>query len=203
MIKQLFLIILISQIFSKTDLYVGFSDKSNNFNTVQEAVNKAASINPSKEDDRVTIHIAPGTYRQQVVVQTPYITFINDNPSDGEVILTFYYGIGYKYYSVNDKGFFDQNLFNKKSSKRGNVNRWGASVHLLSGASFFKAQNIVFENSFNRYITKEEIQDGVEISGESGITAVRTESLDVKSKDATERAAALSIESNHVEFLNC
>ena len=203
MIKQIFLIRLISQIFSKTDLYVGFSDKSNNFNTVQEAVNKAASINPSKEDDRVTIHIAPGTYRQQIVVQTPYITFINDNPSDGQVILTFYYGIGYKYYSVNDKGFFDQNLFNKKSSKRGNVNRWGASVHLLSGASFFKAQNIVFENSFNRYITKEEIQDGVEISGESGITAVRTESLDVKSKDATERAAALSIESNNVEFLNC
>ena len=69
MIKQIFLIILISQIFSKTDLYVGFSDKSNNFNTVQEAVNKAASINPSKEDDRVTIHIAPGTYRQQIVVK--------------------------------------------------------------------------------------------------------------------------------------
>jgi hypothetical protein len=99
---------------------------------------------------------------------------------------------------VNDKGFFDQNLFNKKSSKKGNVNRWGASVHLLKGASFFKAQNIVFENSFNRYMTKEEIQDGVEVSGESGITVARTESLDVKSKDATERAAALSIESSNV-----
>ena len=203
MFKHIILIILISQIFSKTDLYVGYSDKSDNFKTVQEAVNKAASINPSKEDERVTIHIAPGTYRQQIVVQTPYITFINDDPSSGDVLLTFYYGIGYKYYSTNDKGFFDQNLFNKKSSKKGNVYRWGASVHLLSTASYFKAQNIAFENSFNRYMTEEEIQDGVEVSGESGITIVRTASLDVKSKDATERAAALSIEANNAEFLNC
>ena len=203
MFKNIFLILLISQIFSKTDLYVGYSDKSNNFKTVQEAVNKAASINPSNENDRVIIHIAPGTYRQQVVVQTPYITFINDDPSSGEVLLTFYYGIGYKYYSVNDKGFFDQNLFQKKSSKRGGVKSLGATVHILGAASYFKAQNIVFENSFNRYMTEEEIQDGVEVSGESGITIARTSSLDVKTKDSTERAAAISIEANNVEFLNC
>ena len=64
-----------------TDLYVGYSGKSNNFSTVQAAVNKAASINPSNEDSRVTIHIAPGTYREQVLINTPYITFVNDEPS--------------------------------------------------------------------------------------------------------------------------
>ena len=31
-----------------TDLYVGYSGKSNNFSTVQEAVNKAASINQQR-----------------------------------------------------------------------------------------------------------------------------------------------------------
>lgn len=60
------------------DLYVGYSSRSNNFTTVQEAVNKAASLNPASESDRVTIHIAPGTYREQVKVETPYITFVND-----------------------------------------------------------------------------------------------------------------------------
>ena len=203
MIKHLLLILLISEIITKTDLYVGYSDKQNNFNTVQDAVNKAASINPSKEDDRVIIHIAPGTYRQQIVIQTPFITFINDQPSSGDVLLTFYYGIGYKYYSLNNEGYFDQNLFNKKSQKYGDARRWGATVHVLSKASYFKAENIVFENSFNRYMTQEEIQDGVEVSGTSGITVVRTSSTDVKSKDATERAAAISIEAGNAEFLNC
>ena len=195
-------LLLLSQIYSKTDLYVGYSDKSDNFKTVQEAVNKASSINPSNENDRVTIHIAPGTYRQQVVIETPYITLINDEPSKGEVLLTFYYGIGYKYYSVNDKGFFDQNLFSKKSSKKAGVYRWGASVQILKKASYFKAKDITFENSFNRYVTKEEIEDGVEISGE-GITYQRQSSSDVKSKEATERAAAISLEAGYAEFLNC
>ena len=101
--------LLITQILCGTNLYVGYSGKSNNFNTVQEAVNKAASINPSNENSRVTIHIAPGTYRQQIRVETPYITFINDEPSKGEVTLTFYYGIGYKYYSANSGGYYDAN----------------------------------------------------------------------------------------------
>ena len=203
MMKHILCILLVSQILSKTDLYVGYSGKSNNFNTVQEAVNKAASIRPSKEDDRVTIHIAPKTYRQQIVVNTPYITFINDEPLNGDVVLTFYYGIGYKYYSVNDKGFFDQALFEKKSQKKSGLRNWGATVHILEGGSYFKAQNIIFENSFNRYMTEEEIKDGVELSMETGILAVRTMNLDVKAKDSTERAAALSIEAGYAEFLNC
>ena len=203
MMKLILCILLVSQILSKTDLYVGYPGKGNNFNTVQEAVNKAASIKPSKEDDRVTIHIAPKTYRQQIVVNTPYITFINDEPLNGDVVLTFYYGIGYKYYSVNDKGFFDQKLFEKKSQKRSGVRSWGATVHILGGASYFKAKNIIFENSFNRYMTEEEIKDGVELSMESGIQAVRTMNLDVKAKDSTERAAAISIEAGYAEFLNC
>ena len=109
MLKYILCILLIVIVFSGTDLYVGYSGKNNNFNTVQEAVNKAASIGPKDESTRVTIHIAPGTYRQQVMVQTPYITFVNDEPSKGEALLTWYYGIGYKYYSANDKGVYDAN----------------------------------------------------------------------------------------------
>ena len=93
MIKIIIIILFISNVFSGTDLYVGYNGKNNNFNTVQDAVNKAATLQPSNESTRVTIHIKPGTYRQQVMVQTPYITFINDEPSNGDVLLTWYYGI--------------------------------------------------------------------------------------------------------------
>ena len=72
MFKFVLSILLFSQIFTATDLYVGHSDKEGNFNTVQDAVNEAGTINPKSEEERVTIHIAPGTYRQQVVVNTPY-----------------------------------------------------------------------------------------------------------------------------------
>ena len=198
--------LLVSSIFAGTDLYVGYSGKSNNFNKVQDAVNKAASINPSSESARVTIHIAPGTYRQQVVVQTPYITFINDEPSKGDATLTWYYGIGYKYYSTNSNGYYDATLAQKKSSKNQANYRWGATVLLLPKATYFKAKNMVFENSFNRYMTTEEVNDGVEILGDSSVSNInvkRTSSLDVKSKSATERGAALSADAAYGEFLNC
>ena len=185
-----------------TDLYVGYSGKSNNFSTVQDAVNKAASINPSNESQRVTIHIAPGTYRQQVVVQTPFIKFVNDEPSKGDVVLTWYYGIGYKYYSANSKGYYDANLANSKSGKNVANYRWGATVQLWPKATNFQAENIVFENSFNRYLTKEEIADGVECTNET-LKVQRTNGVDVQSKAYTERAAALSADTAYCEFLNC
>ena len=189
-----------------TDLYVGYSSKANNFSTVQDAVNKAASIAPSSENDRVTIHIAPGTYRQQVIVQTPYITFVNDEPSKGDVVLTWYYGIGYTYYSCNDKGYYDSSAASAKSAKKPASYRWGATVQLWPKATYFKAKNIVFENSFNRYMTTEEVADGVALlndSATSSISQVRNSSTDVQSKAATERAAALSADAAYAEFLGC
>ena len=206
MLPLLLSILLISNTFCGTDLYVGYNGKNNNFNTVQDAVNKAASLNPNNENARVTIHIAPGTYRQQVMVQTPYITFVNDEPSKGDAVLTWYYGIGYKYYSANNKGYYDANLAKQKSSKMQANYRWGATVLLLPKAQYFKAKDMVFESSFNRYMTQEEVNDGVEVLGDpnaSKINIQRTASLDVKSKSATERAAALAADAPYVEFLNC
>ena len=205
MLELILSILLISNAFAGTDLYVGYSGKNNNFNKVQEAVNKAKSINPGSENDRVTIHIHPGTYREQVWIETPFITFVNDETS-GEAIITWYYGIGYKYHSANDKGYYDANLAQKKSSKMQANYRWGAAVLLLPKATNFKAKNMVFENSFNRYMTNEEISDGVEVLGDANASPInirRTSNLDVKSKAATERAAAFSADAGYAEFLNC
>ena len=74
---------------------MGYSNISESYSTVQSAVDAAERINPSSESERIIIHIAPGTYREQINVNTPYISFVNDTPSQ-EVLLTWYYGIGYK-----------------------------------------------------------------------------------------------------------
>jgi len=199
------ILLLISAVFSGTNLYVKYSGKSNNFNTIQQAVNKAASLNPSGEGSRVTIHIAPGKYREQVTINTPYITFVNDEPSKGTVTITWYYGIGYKYYSCNPNGYYDANYAKKKSS-RYIAAKWGATVQLWQNAKYFKASNIIFENSFNRYMTSEEISDGIVLANDakaSSITFQRTSSSNVNTRAATERAAALTIEAPYAEFFSC
>ncbi len=189
------------------DLYVDKKDSSK-YQTVSEAVKAAKRMNPTSEAERITIHIAPGTYREQIIVEAPYVTFVNDDPSQGQVLLTWYYGIGYKYYSVlgnnngtDYRGYYDaQKAYDKYEKKE--VDRWGCAVR-VKGA-YFKAENIVFENSFNRYITDEEIEDGVEPLDQGNNTKpVRNYSLDVASKAATERAAAISVDADFAEFYNC
>ena len=204
-ISSLINILLISLVFSATDLYVKYSSKSNNYNTIQAAVNKAAQLNPTSESARVTIHIAPGKYREQVIINTPYITLKNDDSSKGSVTITWYYGIGYKYYSANSNGYYDANLAKKKSSKH-IASKWGATVQLWNNAKYFKAYEIIFENSFNRYMTSEEVSDGVTLCGDtsaSSITFKRTSSSNVQTRAATERAAAMTIEAPYTEFYKC
>ncbi|MBR5362752.1 MAG: RICIN domain-containing protein [Oscillospiraceae bacterium] len=175
--------------------------KNGTYKTVGEAVSAAAKLNPSSEGSRVTIAIEPGTYREQLLINTPYLTFTNSNPSGGEVLLTWYYGIGYKYYSADDNGYYSAQKAAAKSGKH-IASRWGTAVRLQSGAKNFRAENITFENSFNRYMTNEELADGVEPTGET-LTVQRRNGLDVKAKSATERAAALCVEADNCEFYKC
>ena len=126
-----------------SDLYVGYADKANNYATVGEAVAAAAQMSPSSEAERITIHIAPGTYREQIMVETPYISFVNDTAED--VVLTWYYGIDYLYYSASAKGYYDPELAYDKFEKHG-VAKWGATVYVTDDATAFRAENIIFEN---------------------------------------------------------
>ncbi len=197
--------LLISSAFSATTLYVKYSGKSNNYNTIREAVAKAASINPSSESARVTIYIYPGKYREQVVINTPYVTLANADTSVGTVTITWYYGIGYKYYSCNSNGIYDSSAASKKSSKN-IASKWGATLQIWNNAKYFKMSNIIVENSFNRYMTSEEISDGVTLANDasaSSITFQRTSSSNVNTREATERAAALTVHAPYCEFLSC
>ncbi|WP_243735045.1 pectinesterase family protein [Paenibacillus turpanensis] len=192
------------------DLYVGDSSKQNNYNTVKEALAAAARMNPTGEAKRITIHIAPGVYREQLVIKTPFITLVNSHPNptsdpSTQAKITWYYGIGYKYYSIGADGFYNEEKAFDKYSKN-IASKWGGTVYLTSTATDFKAQNIVFENSFNKYITEEELADGVELANAEAGTTISVDRkifTDVTSKTATERAAAMLIEGNRAEFVGC
>ncbi|MBQ7158688.1 MAG: hypothetical protein IJS09_04575, partial [Treponema sp.] len=187
----------VKQIPLKKDIYVG--GKKADYATVKEAIAAVEAMNPQKESDRVTIHIAPGVYRAQLIINAPYITLKNDTPEQ-EVKLTWYYGIGYVYYSVDSKGYYDDDLAYDKFNKKAPA-RWGTATRIMPSAKGFKAEGITFETSFNKYVTDEEIADGVENDG--SIQFVRKLTSDVRSKKATERSAALCSESTESEFYNC
>lgn len=189
------------------DLYVGYLDKEGSYETINAALRDAKRMNPQSEAERITIHIYPGTYREQVFVNVNYITLINDTPEQ-EVKITWYYGIGYAYYSVDESGYYNDECAYNKLEKH-NAARWGCAVRVK--AKDFKAKNIVFENSFNRYMTTEEIEDGVVLNTtgtDSKATFVRKSSStasELASGTATERAAALALDtgSDRSEFYNC
>ena len=188
------------------DLYVGYpadelEEGSLHYDTVREAVKACAAIKPASEAERITVHIYPGVYREQVVIETPYLTFVNDYPEQ-EVLLTWYYGVGYKYYSASKDGYYDENLAFDKYSQN-SVNKWGASVYIKSKATDFRAENITFETSFNRYMTQEEIEDGAQPDMKEAIRVQRVDGLDVTTKTATERACALAVDADRAEFKNC
>jgi lysophospholipase L1-like esterase len=181
----------------KKDIYVG--GKKPDYATVQAAVDAAAAMKPASEDQRVTIHIAPGVYREQITVTAPYVSFVNDTPEQ-EVKLTWYYGIAYKYYSSNIAGYYDSDLAHDKFTKNGAA-RWGVATYIKPTAAYFRADGITFETSFSKYVTDEEIADGVEPDGSLPFT--RRIDSDVTSKAATERATALCSEADFCEYNNC
>ena len=184
------------------DVYVGVSGKSPNYATMGEAMAAVKAMNPTSEDQRITVHIAPGVYREQLSIDTPYLTFVKEG--NGEVKLTWYYGIGYEYFSADTTGYYNaENAFDKFDKH--NVQKWGTATYIKKTAAGFRAEGITFEASFNQYVTDEEIQDGVALNppSDSSISVKRTLGTDVKSKAATERATALSIEADNCEFKNC
>ena len=201
MIPITFFLLLISQSVSITDLYVGYPNISKNFKTIQEAINEADLIKPKSEDERIIIHISPGIYRQQLLIKTAYISLINEEP-EKEVKITWYYGAGYKYYSVGDNGLYNETRFKEKSNKTGNVWYNGCSVFVTWRAIYFRAENITFENSFNRYITEEELEDGVEPMSKKYI--IRNKTIDLNSIEAAQGGScSFSVESVYSEFYNC
>lgn len=180
---------------------------ANVYNTVTDALAAAKAGNIS---DPVIILTSGQTYQEQVVIDQANVTL--KTSGEEKATITFYYGIGYTYYSLNANGLYDKDrAMTRNSIKMIDPVRWGATVLIKSTGNGFRAENIIFENSFNQCYTAEEVADGVRPNGVQSINYDRTLTSGeagykaADAKDVTERAAAIAFENNPkgCQLYNC
>lgn len=198
------------------------------FQTINEALDAVSKMTRTSTE-RVTIMIDPGNYQEMLDITqanvtlknaatTPNIDLLNKGVDikAGAVRITSYYGHGYNYYSMknNQKWNADVLKVNKengyltyenKGSGTTNGSYWNATVVVY--ANGFQADGIIFENSFNQYISKKESEDVVVMwtSGSKGLRPTTIGSTAVQDRSFVERAAAISIVNNvdKVVLNNC
>ncbi|MCM1526111.1 MAG: pectinesterase family protein [Clostridium sp.] len=211
-------------------LYVGTDKEYKTINDALTDVRKMART----AGQTVTIMIDPGNYEEMLVIDTPDITLKNASaaPSielknkgvdidDNAVRVTWYYGHGYTYYSMGSDCKYDADLlaanksngsasFKNPGSGTTNGSYWNASV--VVSADRFSADGIIFENSFNQYVSAKSVEDTIEAQGssakEGSVARANMKTVGdtkVQEKEYVERAAALAITNNvsQVFFNNC
>lgn len=177
--------------------------------SIQTAVDSARTVY-AERGERTTILIEPGTYQEQLTIDVPGLRLKNASrhPSialrnggvdcdPNAVRITWYYGHGYQYKSMD--------TINYGGSRS---RRWNASV--LVTAPDFYAENIIFENSFNLYVSDREAQDSLYVLPEYTARPMperpkQAGSTAVQLKAYRERAAALSFTetATHAHLKNC
>lgn len=188
----------VSKVPYKDTIVVG---KGKEFETIQSAVDYVARMERT-EGQRVTLKLNDDMYREQIIISAPDITFATDRTE--APVVTWYYGIGATYYSVNPAtGFYDKKYAVDKYDMTTVSKDWGTTVELLATAINFKAENITFESSFNRYMTEEEIADGVGIHPAQGKDARNSLKVDVQNSKNKERACAMFPRADKCEFYQC
>jgi len=185
------------------------------YQTINAAL-KAISKMVRTSSQRVTVVIDPGNYEEMIVVNSPNVTFKNasSTPSialknkgvdiDANAVrITSYYGYGYSYYSQGNDNKWNAEVLavNKANnsytyenvSGTTNGSYWDATA--VIAANGFEAENIIFENSFNQYISKKESQDKVVMwaVGNKGLRPTDYGNTAVQNRSFVERAAAIGI----------
>ncbi|MFN3941987.1 MAG: pectinesterase family protein [Flavobacterium sp.] len=189
------------------------------YQTINDALT-AASHMVRQNNERVNIVIDPGNYEEMLVVNIPSITLKNasTNPSietidngvniaSNAVRITSYYGHGYHYYSMNSQNKWSQEVlqnsiengtqtFNNAGAGTTNGSFWNATV-VVTGSDF-EAENIIFENSFNQYISQKESQDVLVPwqTGSPGVRPTNFGNMNVQQRIFVERAAAIAFPNN-------
>ena len=209
----------------KSEITVG---TNGDYTTINDALDAIRAMDRT-DDERVTVYIEPGNYEEMIVVDVDNVTLKNasENPSlevinkgvdiaDNAVRITSYYGHGYYYYSMGSDCKYDEEVLavNKENGYYSYVNPgsgttngsyWNATAVIK--ADGFSADGIIFENSYNQYISEKEANDiVVEGAGSKGDrNSLPAGSTAVQDKSYVERAAALAVTDNvkKASFDNC
>lgn len=202
------------------------------FKTINAALDAVESMS-RPNGERVTVMIAPGNYEEMLVVDMPNVTLKNAaaypsidlknqgvDVADGAVRITSYYGHGYSYYSMGSDCKYDEDLlkankangyesFTNPGSGTTNGSYWNATV--MISADGFNADGIIFENSFNQYVSEKAANDvivpqsGAKGEAKGARNDMEAGSTQVQDKAYVERAAALAIGNDITgsDFSNC
>ena len=200
------------------EITVGGSESAD-YETIGEALDAIRRMD-REDDQRVTVSIEPGNYEEMLVIDVPNITLKNasQNPTntltnsgvdiDGNAVrITWYYGHGYTYYSMgSDYKCDDETLAINRANGyasvinpgAGSATSWNATV--VVSAKGFEAENIIFENSFNQYVSEKAAEDVIvaQTGAKEGSTprsAMEAGDTTVQDKKYVERAAALALTS--------
>ncbi|HCS87554.1 MAG TPA: hypothetical protein DIW30_03820, partial [Bacteroidales bacterium] len=199
--------IAVETVLYRSILHVG---KEQEFKTIGSALEEARRMDRTSHE-RVEILIEPGNYEEMLFVDIPSITLRNSSntPSielrnggvdiaENAVRITGYYGWGYDYFSMDKDGFYNKRVLqvNKENGYASTANPaqgntlWNATV--VVSASDFIAEGIIFENSFNQYISTREADDVLtETSASKGIRPTQAGNTDVQKRTYRERACAI------------
>lgn len=203
------------------------------YKTIQAAVKAAESMNrPEGEKGRVTIKVDPGNYEEIVIISGDYISIENAAADSAELALTnkgvdiganevritSYYAEGCAYYSMGSDYCYSEEVlaankengyFTTKNAGGTAANYWNSTV-VVKGSDFH-AKGIIFENSFNQYVSEKEANDVVVATNgnfknlaavqktDKNLTKGRTElskdafSTEVQKRPYVERASALAV----------
>lgn len=176
--------------------------KGQQFETITDAVKYIGRM--TRTTERVTITLTDALYREQVMVDTPYVTISSEAGST----ITWYYGSGYTYYSADMNGYYSEARAVDKYEKGVEIGmgtgHWGATVNVLPTATAFRSEGVIYESSFNRYMTTEEVADGVGKGGDnSKVDRSKATDADIKLYKNKERACVIFIEADQSEYKDC
>lgn len=201
------------------------------YQTIGDALDAVRKMDRDADTQRVTIEIDPGDYQEMLYVDVANVSLVNasDDPSialadngtsiaANAVRITSYYGHGYTYYSMGDDYRYDADVLavNKENGYAtvtnpgsGTATMWNATVEVE--ADGFEASGIIFENSFNQYISGLEAEDTIvaQSGAKEGSNGTRDDlakgSTAVQQKSYVERAAALALGNSlsDITFDNC
>lgn len=209
------------------------ADGATEFTTITDALTAAEQAKRAP-GQRITIEIDPGNYEEQLYIKVKDLTMKNAKADqatlelknkgvdigDNEVRITWYYGHGYNYYSMTNGHRYNADVLaanqangypSYKNAGSGSTDDsyWNASV--LLAADNFKAEGIIFENSFNQYVSAKSVVDTIEAQGaqakEGNVPRATMKTVGdtkVQEKAYVERAGALSIKSGtNIFFDHC
>ncbi|MBQ6890618.1 MAG: hypothetical protein IJN53_06370, partial [Oscillospiraceae bacterium] len=203
-----------------SDIVITVGPSGCDYTTINDALNAVSNMSRSS-GQRAIIEIQPGNYEEMLYIDQDNITLRNAsaNPSialknkgvdiDANAVrITGYYGHGYNYYSMDSNYRYSASVLSSNKSKgsasttnpgAGSATHWNATV-VIAGDNFI-AEDIIFENSFNQYVSAKAAADTiVKASGAKEGSTPRANlskgSTAVQDKAYVERAAALAIKNS-------